>query len=91
MNSKQKWNNNEHKCACKKLDDWDSCKNYCLWNLSTFDVECNNACKTGEYLNINTCLCKKRLFGKLLLAFGDEILNATETLINNKEETCEKK
>ena len=45
----------------------------------------------GEYLNIKTCLCKKRLFGKLVLACRDEILNATETLINNKKETCEKK
>ena len=24
--SKQKWNHNECKCECKKLDDWSSCK-----------------------------------------------------------------
>ena len=48
------------------------------------------ACKTDEYLDIKNCPCKKRLFGKLLLACGDEILNTTETSLDDKKVTREK-
>ena len=37
--SKQKWNHDECRCDCKELDDWDSCKNIYIWNLSTFHYE----------------------------------------------------
>ena len=52
-----------------------------------------------EYLDIKSCSCKKRLFGKLVLPCDDKILNTTEgtmkdlinaTIIVDKKETCEK-
>ena len=45
-------NDNECRCECKELADWGSCKNDYLWNPSTCDCECENACKIDEYLDI---------------------------------------
>ena len=49
-----------------------------MWNLSTSDSECNKTYKIDGCLDIKKCFCKKRLFGKLVLACQDEILNTTE-------------
>ena len=35
-------------------------------------------------------MCKERLLGKLVFTYEDEILNKTETSLDNKEITCEK-
>ena len=61
-----------------------------MWNLSTRDCECNKACEIDGYLDIKKCLCKKRLFVKLVLACEDEILNTAENSFNDKKLTCEK-
>ena len=50
-----------------------------MWDHSTCYCECNKACKIDECLGANNCSCKKRLFGKLVLEYEDEILNTTET------------
>ena len=71
-NSKQKWIHDECWCKCKELDDWSCCRNDCMWNASTC-CESNKACKTEEYLDTKNCSCKKRLFGKLVVACEDEI------------------
>ena len=36
-------------------------------------------------------LCEKCLFGKLILAYANKILNTVETTLVDKKETCEKK
>ena len=61
-----------------------------MWNPSTFDCECHKACKIEEYLDIVNCFCEKRLFGKLVLVFEDEILNKTEASLVDKKVICEK-
>ena len=43
-----------------------------------------------KYLDIKNCSCEKRLFGKLVTACEDQILNTTETSIDYKEVVCEK-
>ena len=83
-NSKQKWNHDEYQCECTELNDWGSCKNGYIWNPSTCDCECNKACNINDYLDINNCSCEKRLIGKLDLACEDEILNTTETSLDEK-------
>ena len=45
---------------------------------------CNKACKIEQYLDIKNCSCKKHLFGKLVIACEDEILNTTETSLAAK-------
>ena len=83
-NSNQKQNHDECRCECKKLDDWRFYKDDYTWNPSTCDCKGNKACKTGEYLDIKNCSCKKRLIGKLVLSCECEVLNATETILDNK-------
>ena len=89
-NSKQKWSHNKCRCEFKEFDDWGSCKNSCIWNPSKCDCECNKACKIDEYLNIKNFSCKKRLIGKLVLEYEDEILDTTKTLLNDKKVACAK-
>ena len=55
------------------------------------DCVCNKACKIDEYLNINKCPCDKRLFGKLASVCEDEISNTSETSLDDKKVTKEKK
>ena len=55
-----------------------------MWNLSTCDCKFNTACKIYEYLDTKNYSLKKRLISKLVLAFENEILNATETSPDNK-------
>ena len=42
----------------------------------------------GEYLNTKNCSCKERLIGKLVLDCEDELLNTTETLLDDKKVIC---
>ena len=56
-----------------------------MWNPSTCDCECNKTCKIDEYLDIRNCSCEKRLFGKLVLVCEDEMLNTTETSLDDKK------
>ena len=61
-NSNQKWNHDECQYECKELDDWGSCENDYMRNLSTCDCEYNKASTTDEYLDIKkNILCKKRI------------------------------
>ena len=50
-----------------------------MWNPRTYDCKCNEACKINKYLYIKNYSYRKRLFGKLVLACEDEILNTTVT------------
>ena len=43
-----------------------------------------------KLMNIKNCSWEKWLFGKLALACEDEILNATETSVDDKNVACEK-
>ena len=58
-----------------------------MQNPSTCDCQCNNACKIDEHLDSEKCSCKKCLIGELVLECEDEILNTTETWLDNKNVT----
>ena len=60
-----------------------------IWNPSKFDCECNKACKIDK-IDIKNCSCEKYLFGELILACEDEILNTTETSLDDEKVTCKK-
>ena len=47
--------------------------------------------KLTNILDIKNYLCKNRLFGKLVLSCEDEILNTTETSLNDKKVNVWKK
>lgn len=59
-------------------------------NPSACDYECNKACKVDKYLNTKNCSNKKGVLGKLLLSYGDKILNTNETLFNDEKVACAK-
>ena len=80
----QKGNHDEFCGECKELNDWSSCIDDYIWNLSTWDCEYNKTCKIDEYLFFKNCSCEKGLLNKLLLICKDEILNTTETSLDNK-------
>ena len=61
-NSKQ--NYDESWCWCDNLNDWSSCKDHDMWNPSTCDYECNQACNMDKYLDIKSFSYKKRLIDK---------------------------
>ena len=84
-------NHDECRCDCKEFDDWDSCKKNYMWNLSTCDCKCNKAGKIDEYTDAKNCSCEKRLIGKLVLECEDEVLNTTETSLNDKKGSMCKK
>ena len=54
-------------------------------NPNTCDCECNKACKIDEYLDFKNWLCQKRLISKLVLECKDEVIDANETLPNDKK------
>ena len=54
-------------------------------NPATYDCECNKACTSDKYPEINKCSCEKCLFGKLVLSWPDEIISATETSLDDKK------
>ena len=39
----KKWNDDECRCECNKLDDWGFCKKDYIWNPSAHDCDYNNA------------------------------------------------
>ena len=88
-NSKQKWNHGKCCCQSKEVDDWGSCKSD-VWNPSMYECQCNKGCKFNKFLKTKNCSCEKRLFGKLVLTCEVEILNTTETSLDDKKVTSEK-
>ena len=65
---------------------WGSCIHDYISNPSICNSDSNTACKIDEYLDTENCLCEKYLLHKLVLAREEEILNTTETSLNDKQE-----
>ena len=62
-----------------------------LRNHITCNFECDKACKISKYVDIKSCSCKKYIFGKLVSAREDEMLNTTENSFVDKKITDGKK
>ena len=61
-----------------------------MWNPSICDCECNKACKIDEYLHLKNCSCEKRVISRLVFKCEDEILNTTDTSLNDKKSNMQK-
>ena len=90
-NSKQKWNHGECRCKCKEFDNWRYCKNDYMWKSGMCDCEFNKTLRIDEYLDIKKCSCEKCLIAKLVLECEHEILNTTETSLDDKKEIIQKR
>ena len=82
-NSKQIRNSNTCRCDCN--EDFAGIINYnkgYTWNPSTRECQCDNWCKSGQYLDYKNCVCKNKLIGRVIEECSS-IIN--ETMINNKD------
>ena len=61
-----------------------------MWNPSICNCEYNKTWKKDEYFDIKNCSCEESLFLKLAVAYVNDILNTTETLLNDKKVIREK-
>ena len=69
---------------------WSSCKQDYKWNPNLCNCNCNKACRIDDYLDMKICFLEKHLIGKLVLECEDEILNTTETLLDDKKQRVQK-
>ena len=59
-----------------------------MWYTSTLHCECNKVCESDEYLIIKNCSWAKPLIDKVLLTYGNEILNTAKASLDDKSVTC---
>ena len=65
-NNKQRWNEDKCWCESKELINKGVCDKGYAWNPSNCVCECDKSCDIGEYLDYESCKCRKRLFDKLI-------------------------
>ena len=63
-NNKQRWKDDECRCECKELFDKGVCDKGSIWNSSNCDCECDKSFDVGEYLDHESCKCRKKLVDK---------------------------
>ena len=64
-NNKQRWNKNKCRCECKELLGKGLFDKRFIWNPSNRECECDKSCGIDEYLDYESCKCRKRLVDKL--------------------------
>ena len=66
-NSKQECNENKCKCECKEdLIGKLVCDKGYMWNPSTCECDCDKYYGTGQYLDYDNCVCRKKLIAYLI-------------------------
>ena len=74
------------RCVCKLNSSICNNKQICAkgytWNPSIFECQCDNWCKSCQYLDHKNCVCKNKLIGRLIEECPSVIY---ETMINNKD------
>ena len=58
-NNKQRWNKTKCRCECKELIDKGICDKGFIWNPSNCECECDKNCDFNEYLDYESCKCRK--------------------------------
>ena len=53
--------------------DKGTCNKGYAWNPSNCECECDTSCDLGEYSDYENCKCRKRLLGKLVEEFNENI------------------
>ena len=84
-NNKQRWNNDKCRCECKELIDKGVCDKGYAWNPSNCECECDKSCDFGEYLDYESCKCRKRLVDKGWSDECDEIVEEVKILDKNED------
>ena len=58
-NKKKRLNKDKCRCECNKLIDKGVGDKGFIWNPSNCERKCDKACRVGEYLDYESCTCKK--------------------------------
>ena len=85
-NNKQPCNYDKCRCECKELIDEGECDKGYIWNLSNCECECDKSCDVGEYLDYESCKCRKRLVDKLVKEYN-EIVDEVK-IVGKNEDKC---
>ena len=65
--SKQIWNSDTCRCDCNEdFAGIISCDKGYTWNPSTCECQCDIWCKSGQYLDHKSCVCKNKLIGRII-------------------------
>ena len=73
------------RCECKESIDKGACNKGFIWNPSNCEYECDKSCDIGEYLDYENCRCRKKLFGRLVEEYMENVDEAKITeIIENK-------
>ena len=66
-NDRQEWNENKCRCECKEdLVSKLVCDKWYMCNPRTCSCECDKYCETGQYLDYNNCVCRKKIIDDLI-------------------------
>ena len=80
-NNKQRWSEDKCRCECKELIDKEMCDKGFIWNPINCECECDKLCNVGEYLDYESCKCRKRIIDKLVEECSENI-DRNEMLYN---------
>ena len=86
-NNKQRWNDDKCSCECKELIDKGVCDKGFIQNPSNCECKCEKPCDVGEYLDYESCKCRKKLVDKLVeecTETAEEVKIAKMTLAEDK-------
>ena len=70
-NNKQRWNDHKCRCECKELIAKGVFDKEYACSSSNCECKCDKSCDFGEYLDYETCKCRKRLVDKLVEECSD--------------------
>ena len=77
------------RCQCKEFIDMEICDKGFIWNPSNYEYECDKLCDVGEYLDYETCNCRKKFVEKLVEGCNkniDEVVIAGMTFFERRNE-----
>ena len=60
------------------------CDKEYAWNSSNCECECDKSCDVGEYLDYESCKCRKRMVDKLVDECNENIDKEVKILDNNE-------
>ena len=80
-NKKQRCNNDKCRCECKELIYKRRCNEGFIWNPSKCGCECDKSCDLEQYLDYESCNCRKKLIDKLVEECSEDI-NGNEMIFN---------
>ena len=89
-NNKEHWNKDKRRCECKKLIDKERWDERFIWNPSKCECGCDKSCDCRQYLDYESCKCRKKIDKLVEECTGntDENEFIYNTTLNNYGNVC---